>query len=308
VPVLPSIYSGATRYAPPELNCNKNLMSEQSMSTRRSITANRQSSSEGLPVRTSKWLIEQHRHKCPFSALPLDCVPADVAQAYAIQDAFVDAKARDCGAPMGWKIALSNQTMQQFVGLTEPIAGRLHSKQVVASPAHTRVAGYGRLLIEFEIAVELGQDLAPRSGGYDRDSVSPAVAAVRPAFELADDRGADYSNLNLHGLQLVADNAWNEGAVLGQPRTDWQSLDLAAIAGIVTLDGKVIGNGFGRDLLGHPLDALAWLANHTSKRGLTMRAGEVAILGSLVTSKFPVTGQRFEFALEGFAPIVLSID
>lgn len=278
------------------------------MSNRRSNMTNRQSSNEDLSSRASRWLVEQHRHKCPFGALPLDCVPADVTQAYAIQDAFVDAKARDCGAPIGWKIALSNQTMQQFVGLTEPIAGRLHSKQVVASPARTRAAGYGRLLIEFEIAVELGQDLAPRAGGYNRDSVAPAVAAVRPAFELADDRGADYSTLNLYGLQLVADNAWNEGAVLGQRRIDWQSLDLAAIVGVVTLDGKAIGRGFGRDLLGHPLDALAWLANHTSKRGLTMRAGEVAILGSLVTSKFPLTGQRFEFALEGFAPIELSID
>ncbi len=278
------------------------------MSNRRSSTPNRQSSGTGLSARACKWLIEQHRHKRPFSALPHDCAPADVAQAYATQDAFVAAKARDCGAPMGWKIALSNQTMQQFVGLSEPIAGRLHTRQVVKSPARTRAAGYGRLLIEFEIAVELGRDLPPLPGGYDRDTVAPAIAAVRPAFELADDRGADYSTLNRHGLQLVADNAWNEGAVLGQRRTDWQSLDLAAIAGVVTLDGQTIGSGVGRDLLGHPLDALAWLASHTSKRGLTMRAGEVAILGSLVTSKFPLTGQRFEFALEGFAPIELGID
>jgi 2-keto-4-pentenoate hydratase len=138
--------------------------------------------------------------------------------------------------------------------------------------------------------------------------VVPAVAAVRPAFELAEDRGADYTSLNLHGLQLVADNAWNEGAVLGQRRSDWQTLDLAALNGVVTLDGQQIGAGTGRDLMGHPLDALAWLASHASRRGLTLRAGQTAILGSMVTSKFPQPGERFEFALDGFAPITLSID
>lgn len=259
-------------------------------------------------TRASRWLLDQHLHKRPFSGLPADCVPADVSRAYAIQDAFVAAKARGCGKPVGWKIALSNPAMQQFVGLSESVAGRLHAKQLVASPARTRVADYGRLLIEFEIAVELGQDLAPRAGGYTRESVAPAVAAVRPAFELADDRGADYATLNQHGLQLVADNAWNQGAVLGARRSDWRSLDLAAIAGVVTLDGQEIGRGSGRDIMGHPLDALAWLASHVARRGLTMRAGEVAILGSMVTSKFPLAGQRYEFALEGFAPIELRID
>jgi hypothetical protein len=39
-----------------------------------------------------------------------------------------------------------------------------------------------------------------------------------------------------------------------------------------------------------------------------MRRGDVAILGSLVTSKFPKAGERWRFELEGFAPLLLSID
>ncbi|HVL56919.1 MAG TPA: hydratase, partial [Burkholderiaceae bacterium] len=74
------------------------------------------------------------------------------------------------------------------------------------------------------------------------------------------------------------------------------------------IDGEPVGSGAGRDLMGHPLDALAWLADHAARRGIAMRAGEFAILGSLVTSKFPRAGQRLEFALEGFAPIELAID
>lgn len=258
--------------------------------------------------RAARWLVEQHRLRKPFAPFPSDFAPVDLGQALMIQDAFVAIKARECGRPIGWKVALSNPEMQRFVGLEEPVAGRLHRKQVVGSPAHARAAAYGRLLVEFEIAVELGEDLPPRPGGYTRARVAQAVAALRPAFELADDRGADYRTLGEHGLQLVADNAWNEGAVLGERRTDWRKFDLLELDGFVAIDGQQVGVGSGRDLMGHPLDALAWLASHASRRGLAMRAGEVAILGSLVTSKFPRPGERLDFALEGFDPISLYVD
>ena len=258
--------------------------------------------------RIACWLVEQHRERRPFAGLPADCALASLDEAYAAQDAFVAIKAEACGEPMGWKVALSNPAMQRFVGFREPVAARLHRRQVVGAPGHARAAAYGRLVVEFEIAVELGADLPPKAGDYTRNEVAEVVAAVRPAFELVDDRGADYRELGSHGLQLIADNAWGEGAVLGERRTDWQRLDLAELDGFVALDGQQIGAGSGRDLMGHPLDALAWLASHASRRGLGMRAGELAILGSLVVSKFPRAGQRFDFALEGFDPISLYIE
>ena len=78
--------------------------------------------------------------------------------------------------------------------------------------------------------------------------------------------------------------------------------------GEVFCDGTSVGEGRGRDLMGHPLDALAWLAGCAGTRGHTMRRGEVAILGSMVTSRFPKAGESWRFELEGFAPLELAID
>ena len=260
------------------------------------------------PATTARWLIAQHAGKLAFGDFPPGIAPADLAAAYAAQDEFVRLKSRQCGRPVGWKIALSNPEMQRMVGLDAPIAGRLLSRQVVGGPARTGASAYGRLLIEFEIAVELASDLPLPEGSCSREQAGAAVAALRPAFELVDDRRADYAALSTQALQMVADNAMNEGAVLGQRRDDWQSLDLAQIAGHVWCDGTPIGSGLGRDLMGHPLDALAWLASHAAARGQPLRQGDVAILGSLITSKFPAPGQVWRFELDGFEPLTQSHD
>ena len=258
--------------------------------------------------RAARWLVEQHRARVPFSGFPPGVAPRTVDAAYDVQDAFLAHKVRACGPLCGWKIALSNPAMQDMVGLPEPVAGRLCARQVVGAPGRVRASDYGRLLIEFEIAVELSEDLADRGTPYTRASVAGAVASVRPAFELIDDRAADYATLKHHALQLVSDNAWNEGVVLGTRRTDWRNLDLAGLRGRTWIDGDLAGEGQGSDLMGHPLEALAWIANHALRRGTPLRAGELAILGSLMTSKFPKPGQGLRFELEGFAPIHLQVD
>jgi 2-keto-4-pentenoate hydratase len=260
------------------------------------------------PSRTARWLLAQHRDRSAFRPFPPSVRPASLGDAYRAQQHFVGLKAQDCGEPVGWKIALANPAMQRLVGLDAPIAGRLLAGQVVGGPASVRAGAYRHLLIEFEIAVELGADLPAPGGRCTRAEARAAVAAVRPAFELADDRHADYGRLGDQAFQMVADNAWNEGAVLGERRADWAGLDLEGIAGRVFCDDVEVGSGQGRDLMGHPLDALAWLAGSASARGLAMRRGDVAILGSLVTSRFPKAGERWRFELDGFAPLRLTIE
>lgn len=201
-------------------------------------------------VRAARWLVRQHLDRARSRPMPASMAPRGIEEAYAIQDAFVALKASACGAVAGHKIALTTPQMRALVGLNEPIAGRLHARQVVRGPASVRAAAYGRLLVEFEIGARMDADLPPEGAPYAPQKVAAAVGALMPAFELADDRDADYGSLPARGFELAADNAWNEGAVLGEPVAAWHRIDLAALHGVATINGAVAGEGRGADSMG----------------------------------------------------------
>ena len=258
--------------------------------------------------RAGAWLHEAHRGRQRFSSLPTDLLPRDAGEAYAIQSEYVGMRAELLGPVVGYKIALTTPAMRAMVGLNDSIAGDMHEKTILRDSSRVRAADYVRLIVEFEIGVELAEDLPAIGAPYDRARVSRAVGALMPALELADDRNADYSNLAAHALMLIADNAWNEGAVLGAPVRDWQKIDLAALRGVASINGAVVGEGHGRDVMGHPLDALAWIANNLASRGLGLWRGDVVITGSLVTSKFPNAGDLVRFDAGELGAVELQVD
>lgn len=257
--------------------------------------------------RAGKWLHEAHLARAPFAPLPPDLAPRDLADAYAIQSEFVAMRAASLGPVTGYKIALTTPAMRAMVGLNDSIAGDMLDKTLLRGSARVRAADYVRLIVEFEIALELAEDLPAIDAPYDRAKVAQAVAALMPALELADDRNANYAELGGNALMLIADNAWNEGAVLGSPVRDWRGLDLAAIKGAAFINGKNVGEGHGRDLMGHPLEALAWIANNLASRGLGLWRGDVVITGSLVTSKFPKAGDLVRFEAGALGAVELQV-
>jgi 2-keto-4-pentenoate hydratase len=112
------------------------------------------------------------------------------------------------------------------------------------------------------------------------------------AFELIEDRHADYKSCK--ALSLIADNAWNGGIVIGQPKPP-PAGDLNGIRGVLKRNGKEELSGKTDD----PMGALAWLANLAVWRGRPMTAGMVVITGSLVVTVDIGVGERLDFAIDG---------
>jgi 2-keto-4-pentenoate hydratase len=55
--------------------------------------------------------------------------------------------------------------------------------------------------------------------------------------------------------------------------------------------------------MGHPFEALAWLANLRARSGLGLRAGEFVLLGSVVETRWVSAGDEVVVAIEGLGEV-----
>ena len=257
------------------------------------------------PVPIAGWLMQEHAARRRFEPFAARFGIDTLAKAYAVQQAFVEVKSEPRRADRaGYKIGLTSPAMQAMCGIDTPVAGVVLRDDVRASGTAVRRAGPVRLGLEFEIAVRLGRDLQASERAPALAEVEQAVDGVAPAIELVDDRDCDYASLDV--LSLVADNAWNAAIVLGEFSNPWPPLDV--VHGRVLLeDSTVLDEGRGADVLGHPLAPVAWLAGHLGRRGECLRAGEVVMTGSLVTTKFPGRAGRFRFEVSGLGVVELTV-
>jgi 2-keto-4-pentenoate hydratase len=248
-------------------------------------------------------LMRDHADKRNLLPFARDMGAEDLRGAYAVQGAFVERMLAMHGPRVGYKIGLTSARMQKMCSIDHPIAGVVLKKRLLPSGTHLRLSDLVHLGLEFEICVRLGRDVAPRAHPYSMQEIAGTVDAVAPAFEVIDDRNSPYP---LDMLSLVADNAWNEGIVVGEWRSPWP--DLAEAAGTVEVNGAAIDRGHGRDVLGHPFEPLRWLAGHLGTQGETLRAGEIVSTGSMVTTRFPDAGDRYRFTVEGVGTVEVVLE
>ena len=239
--------------------------------------------------RAADLLLAARRDCRPIAELPEDCRPGSLGEAYAIQDAVVEARG---GALAGFKIGATSARAQGFLGVEGPFHGCMFQDRVYDSPAAVSAAETNFCLIEPEFAVRLGADLPARDEPYTRDAVAAAVATVHPAFELINSAfGEAWTEAG--GASLAADNGVHHGFVLGPGTEDWRGLDLAAHAVRLVHNGDEAGTGTGANALGHPLDALAWLAGQGVRGGRGLKAGDLVTTGVVTPFLYAQAGDEF---------------
>ena len=224
--------------------------------------------------------------------------------AYLVQDSFIDLMIERGEQIVGWKVALTSKAMQEFCGVDHPLAGAVFASRVHPSPFQVSLDDHRHLGLECEIAVKLGTDLDLKDSPHTTESIRSAIDKCYPAFELIEDRDADYDQLN--PFDSVSENAWNAGVVLGSPFVSWQDLDLVNTPTVLEVKGEVLGSGQTGDALGHPFEAVAWLANHLNGRGRSLRAGEFVMTGSTVITYFPQVADQVKFSVGGHGSVELT--
>jgi 2-keto-4-pentenoate hydratase len=153
---------------------------------------------------------------------------------------------------------------------------------------------------ETEICVEL---CAPLSGQIDTARARRAVARCFPAFEIIGTRVDAIADMAL----AIADNSQQKAFVLGEPVAFAGDLQLAEVEASVAINGQEVAHGRGDAVLGDPLNSVIWLAGKLAGRGLSLRAGDLIMTGSLVR-QFPLKpGDRVRAAFDGIGVVEVGV-
>ncbi len=224
-------------------------------------------------------LAEARFTKRSLTSLPGDCRPPTPADGYAVQNVLVERLLSSYGGrPVGYKIACTSKSAQELLKLEEPFYGRLLSSFVHRSPARMHPDDFFMRVVEPEFAFEMRDDLPASGGPYDTDTVAAAVGAILPAIEIADSRYTEWTLVD--GPSLIADNGCNSAWVRGESRLECRACDLAAQEVTLVVNGKRVHQGRGDVIMGHPINALAWLANTLGKFGSGLKAGDLISTGT----------------------------
>jgi 2-keto-4-pentenoate hydratase len=236
-----------------------------------------------------------------FAGLPSALQPRSEVAAYDLQDMVRDQLiAAGYGRLVGYKVGCTTPVMQSYLNIDHPCAGNMLARGLTRSGAVLPLKDYVHPGMECEIAVELAHALDAANAPFDQAAVAGAVGAVFAAIEVVDDRYVHWRSLD--APTLIADDFFHAGMVLGQRQTHWNAADLgadlSALAGAAWVNGVEVGRGRGADILGNPLEALAWLANHCARRGVSLPRGTLVTLGSLTQTHWLEPGDTAEIEIE----------
>jgi len=235
--------------------------------------------SDDVAAQAAEMLLAARRNRKTIDGLPPGLKPADEAQAYRIQAAYVPMIAKlSGGKPVGRKIGATNPQTQANMGITQPFRGILLSPFVHDTPARIPAEEMFIRVLEVELAFRVGEDIAPSATPWNEKTVAAKLAAILPAIEVVDSRYTQFTQAG--GLQLAADNAAAGHWVRGPERTDWRDWDLTDYKVSLSVNGEVKEQGSSAAVLGNPLTAMAWLANSLGKAGETIKAGELITTGT----------------------------
>lgn len=194
---------------------------------------------------------------------------------------------------IGWKVGFGTSASQKRLGIQAPLVGFLTEKVLLPSGAKVSIEGWGKPAVECELAISMGADLYE---GINRETTRAAIAAVGPAFELAD------VHFPPDDVEMVlAGNIYNRHVILGRadPARAGCALD--------GLEAQIYRNGAEaarttdlQAFTGDVVDIVSHVAKLLTSLGKRLCAGEIIIAGTIIPHLWVEPGENVAYTL---API-----
>jgi len=204
--------------------------------------------------------------------------------------------------PIGRKIGFTNRTIWPRYGVYEPMWGTVYDRTVIfaqSDRATVALAGLIQPRIEPEICFRLK---AAPPVTHDAEALLAAIEWVAHSIEIVQCHHHDW---RLKIADCTADNGLHGRLVVGTPIPVSELPGLAAklpALGVELRKGETVADrGTGANVLGSPLEALAFLVEILSRQpdAPPLAAGELISTGTLTDAHPVAPGQTWSTAFKG---------
>lgn len=205
----------------------------------------------------------------------------------------------------GWKIAATNPSLQRKLRTQGPVCGATFSRFHQPAPACLRRDELLDPIIECEFFFTLASPLPPRAQAYAESEVAAAVAAVTAGIEVAECR---YPRHALPAAWYVYADGFASGRYIHGPAVpDWKLRLEAGVGVTLWRNGQRLGQGSSKDVMGHPLRSVHWLANRLRAAGVPLNAGDVISSGSCNILAPARAGDHYMAEFDGVGKVLLDV-
>lgn len=245
-------------------------------------------------------MVADYNARRPTADLPA----MTAADAHCTRSKLQQRLAGQAGRLVGYKAGLTNPAVQKRFNTDQPVWGALYTDMLLGNFASVDAAFGARPLYEADLLVRV-KDAAINNAKTPAE-VLASVDQVIPFIELPDLMVQSPPQLNGAGISAI-----NVGARMGvrgsplmvpaDPAARAQLLDQLRDMNVRLVDGNdaPLGGGKGSDVLGHPLNAVVWLAGALKANGLSMKPGQLISLGSFSALLPPKAGLKATVHYDG---------
>lgn len=227
----------------------------------------------------------------------------ELEDAYRIQEQVVRSFIADGQRVKGYKIGLTSKPMQEMANSTEPDYSAMLDSMFYPEAGESSRAEWQQPLVEIEMAFIMKERL--QGPGINVADVIRATDFVLPAIEIVDFRVAFGPGMDVR--DTIADLAAVGGVILGGNPKDLRDIDIRNVGGSLIVNGEEREKGCSVEVLGNPLNAVAWLANKLAEFGVAFEPGDVILSGSFLRALPVAAGDEIVARFDsGFGDVTFS--
>lgn len=240
----------------------------------------------------------------PYPAL------ATEAEGLCAQAKLVTLLSQHWGRPVGYKLGLTSAPVQRLFQVDHPVRGVIFQNTLRLRSGAEVAANFGAVSqVEADFLVRVRSARINRAG-HDHLAILRELDQVIPYIELPD-LGV---TTGITGPQLLAANVGARMGVLGRPipvRATQEFADALANMTVTTTDdtGKQLAQAPGRAVLGHPLNAVAFLIEDLAKAGKRLEPGQILSIAGYSPPMTVQAGRTYTVTYAGLVaePVSVSV-